>query len=137
MNVSDQVIQVMNEIAKQLGVAVEKVYPMLYKQSIIEGVVGLGWTVLGVGLVYVGYKKYIKRLTIIKEMEEREVEGRGYKFVKVSYEAEEVLSMRLWVCTAMILLGVLMIVANLSSSLTALINPDYYMIEKNIIRMIK
>lgn len=136
MNVSDQVIQVMNEIAKQLGVAVEKVYPMLYKQSIIEGVVGLGWTVLGVGLVYVGYKKYIKRLTIIKEVEEREVEGRGYKFVKVSYEAEEVLSMRLWVCTAMILLGVLMIVANLSSSLTALINPDYYMIE-NIIRMIK
>lgn len=136
MNVSDQVIQVMNEIAKQLGVAVEKVYPMLYKQSIIEGVVGLGWTVLGVGLVYVGYKKYIKRLTIIKEVEEREVEGRGYKFVKVSYEAEEVLSMRLWVCTAMILLGVLMIVANLSSSLTALINPDYYMIE-NIVRMVK
>lgn len=41
MNIKVDVNQLINDIAKSLGVAAEKVYPILYKQMIINGIYSL------------------------------------------------------------------------------------------------
>lgn len=51
MNVNVDINQLVSDIAQKLGVAVDKVYPMLYKQAMINGVWDIIWVVLsGLGL---------------------------------------------------------------------------------------
>lgn len=40
-DIANQVMQIINQIAEELGVATERVYPILLKQAHIEGVVDL------------------------------------------------------------------------------------------------
>lgn len=111
-NWSEQIMSVVNQLAEKLGVATEKLYPMLLKQLKYNCVMDIIFIILSIGIiVYTAYmfKKVIKN-------------------IKESHDD-----------TGWILIGVLFVILDISSVITLIsciteliqikMNPDYYVFD--------
>lgn len=120
MNISEQVTQIIQEIAKQLGIVADKIYPILIRQAYVEGFTNLFSLMLCVVFGVVSYKIFKKTLNLCLE--------------------DETLALIFGIiCIITILVSLLSFVTfcmNFTNMVTALVNPDYYIIQK-IISMMK
>lgn len=123
MNVSEQVINVMQELSQQLGVAVEKLYPMLVKQAYIDGVKSLLGGVTTLVLIVICVK--LMRKLIKEPMLDEWGEWSLPLLLGVS---------SLGICVVIL---TIMCYANFSSSITPLLNPDWYITKNLITKLIK
>lgn len=124
MDINMDVNKIVERIADGLGVATERVYPVLRQQAVIEGWYSLFWGVffllLLTGCVYGLYRLLIH---INNKGDIEEVEG--------------VFFISLIIFTFIIFLLTIMIgIPQIRDAFTAFYNPDYYIIEE-IIRQIK
>lgn len=61
-NIGDQINSVVNNLAEKLGVAVDKVYPTLIKQSYIDGIFGIFITIVMIIALILSIKGLIKNV---------------------------------------------------------------------------
>jgi len=115
--IGQEVIVVIEEIAARLGVAVEYIYPILLRQARIEGVVGVFMILLGVVLSYVSYRMCAKFLGKLQED--------LYFKEKETYEVFAGISGILGVLFSLSVLAGILFSKNI---ITALFNPEWYII---------
>ena len=129
MNISEQVIQVLNEVAAKLGVAAEYLYPILLRQAKIDGIMGIlsifGFLILAILFAIVAS-------FLAKKMEQADLVGD---------EIVEVLSLGGCMISGVFSFfsGIAFIIqlATIKVHLTALLNPDWYILEKLLMQIIK
>lgn len=124
-NVGEQLNLVINNLAEKLGVAADKLYPMLIKQAYIDGIISLIWIAVGL-LLLIGNLYLINRYYI----QDIEVERHNYiERVKRSENWEEE-HVAFWIISIItLLLGIIMSVGNVNNCITALNNPEWYAIK--------
>jgi hypothetical protein len=108
-----KVNEVIDNLAAKLGVAADKVYPLLVKQAYIDGILNLFWAFIGLVLIvvplFIFRKKY--RKYFLKELTEE-----GKVAVVCGLVAIEVL-------------GILLLGINFNDIFTAFLNPEYYALQ--------
>ncbi|MCC3687462.1 hypothetical protein LLR47_19860 [Bacillus cereus] len=65
--VQDKVFQYIDALADKLGVAVERVYEVMYKQMLVEGVISAVTAVTSIIFITVGTKYFVKLLRYLEE----------------------------------------------------------------------
>jgi hypothetical protein len=128
MEIKVDVNQLVNDLSQKLGVAVEKVYEMLYTQMIIDGVWCLLW-VIGSGIgMYFTYKWAVHLADKIKK--EKEKESR--------WDRKDWLDFPHYI-VPIVLLGIFLpitFLVSLKSGMDLLLNPDWQVI-KYVLNQIK
>ena len=66
-NIADKVFQMLEEIAQQLGIAAEKLYPVLRQQALIDGAWGIFIAVFSTIILILLVKTFIKYFKKIDE----------------------------------------------------------------------
>jgi hypothetical protein len=129
MDIKLDVNKALQEIANGLGVAVDKLYPILYKQAQIDGAVNLIW--ISVIIIYIVY--YCKLAKFL-------IKNVGEKIRKSNYDG--------WFdylpeSTIIGLGGILAIIFGISAldlardSITAFFNTEYYIIDHIVDKLLK
>ena len=129
MDIKLDINKALQEIANGLGVAVDKLYPILYKQAQIDGAVNLIW--ISVIIIYIIYYCQLAKF-LIKNV--------GDKIKKSNYDS--------WIdylaeSTIIGLGGILAIIFGISAldlardSITAFFNTEYYIIDHIVDKLIK
>lgn len=120
--VVDKIAAYINELAAQLGVAAEYIYPMIVRQMFIEGVVYAITSIVFLALTFFLWRYLIKN---------------ARKFWDTSYKTDSEFLMILgYVITGIISIVVTIVaIGTLPDALMQIFNPEYYAI-KNIIEMV-
>lgn len=126
----EQINLVINNIAEKLGVGVEKVYPILLKQAYIEGIMGIVGIVLSMSMLFVVYKLVYKYY--IEEVDTSYGKGK-----RVCDWDEFTLLLVNIVVIVVVISNFIVIGCFYSPTITALFNPDYYIIEELVTKLIK
>lgn len=130
MDIKLDINKALEEIAKGFGVAVEKIYPVLYKQALIDGVVNLLWVVMIIVGVTI-YYKYAKFATkrVHEGIQNNESKWSSFKTDWSDYPVYVITLVLGGIASfALVLTGMCLI----EDSLTAFLNTEYYMVEKII-----
>lgn len=126
MEISKQVIEVLNEVAGKLGVAAEYLYPVLLKQARIDGIVGImsifGYLIAALGLAFLV-------MYLVRKIEDMTGEF-AETMALVGITIGGILSLFLLIVFIIELL-------NLEVYITALLNPDWYILEKLLMQIVK
>lgn len=109
----EQINLVINNLAQKLGVAADKLYPVLIKQAHIEGIMGLLGCILLVVIIIVCV---VALAHLIKQC-------------KTCDDPEDIPVVSVIVCCIVTAFSIALICTKLTSSITALCNPDYYVIQ--------
>lgn len=117
-NMGEQINIVLNEIAAKLGVASEYIYPILIRQARIEGVIGLIIMVISVTMFLLVLRKYFKTDF------SNDDDGTS-RFIMIC--------ILIGVTTVMFFI----ISAYLTSTLTALLNPEWYVFSNILKELIR
>lgn len=125
----------LEEIATKLGVTVEKLYPILYKQLIIDVI----FNFLSVVLIVIGIYLYVKFVKFSVE--------RVYQEIRISKEKDRHLEkdwfdypeyiIPMAVGGVLSFVGVIVAVYLLKDAFTGLMNPDYCIIESMLNRFVE
>src|SRR5690554_2255859 len=118
---ADKLSEAIQVMAEKLGVAAEKLYPMLIKQAHIEARFALLWAAIGLAmLIFIGIMIYQFYFKVI--------DGGGYKTTRSSdWDFEHVF---FWfVATLVIITGVIIFTDNLRTYITAFYNPEWHAIK--------
>lgn len=118
--------EALNQLAKAFNVAVDELYPILYKQGIINGIFSFTWAGLFMVLI-IAFALSLKY--IIKKQNEQ---GSGYEWDWD--EPRQVTVLILGIVATVI--GIAVIPITLHSGATAIFNTDYYII-KDILSELK
>ena len=129
MDINFDVNKVLEDIANGLGVAVEKLYPVLYKQAIIDGVTNLLWVAFIIAglIVFVKFAKYA-----IKKMSDGIKNNDKWSYHKTDWADYPEFIFPLVFGGIAVTIGVLIAMGLISDSITVFFNTEYYMIEKII-----
>lgn len=112
VNIADQIMSIINQIAEKLGVAAEKVYPILRKQAIVEGIIYLVWVLFSLIILT------ITTILIVKYLKEQK---------KEYWEIDEGDIMGCFMLGIVpCCVGIIMFAENIKLMLTAFANPDWY-----------
>jgi hypothetical protein len=139
MNVKIDINEALTQIANGLGVAVDKLYPILYKQAIIEGVYNL-IALIAIGLVWLFIYKVGK--SFIKTAKKKFKESDDWNDTWIEYLFDKYLFQGLvgfFFCIFVVIFGVASIlnVPDLMHNVTtAFFNTDYFII-KDVIKSLK
>lgn len=122
-NYGDQINQVINNLAEKLGIAVDKVYPMLRRQATLDGIQSFLWIIVGIFLAYCSYR-------ILKSWSKT---SNADKYFTISDD-------RIFVPKVIFLIvaGAIVLISvpiNISIMFNAFGNPDYYILKSLIIMM--
>jgi len=117
MEVSDQINSVINNLAEKLGVAAEKLYPVLIKQAQVNAWMHLFWLIIGV-LMIVAVPIFLYKVL------KKDADG---NYIAEYWE-------EFWVLPGFIIAtaltaGFVLVGVNSGKALTAFINPDWYVIQ--------
>jgi hypothetical protein len=128
MEIKVDVNQLVHDLSQKLGVAVEKVYGMLYTQMIIDGVWCLLWVIVSGFGMYFTYKMAAHLANKLKQ--EKEYESRWHRKDWSDFPHYII---------PIVLLGILLpitFLVNLKSGMDLLLNPDWQVI-KYVLNQIK
>lgn len=118
--------EVLNQLAKTFNVAVEEIYPILYKQAILSGIFSLSWAVMFT--VLIGVFAFSIKFIIKKQKEET---------TNYDWDWDEPRAISIVVVGSIItLIGCLVIPFSMENAITALFNTDYYVL-KDLLNQIK
>lgn len=117
--------EALDQIAKAFNVAVDELYPILYKQAIINGIYNLMWVLLSVGLIILfGF--------MIKFIMRKQKDGTNY-----DWDWDEPIVVVIIVAGVFItVVGLFVISISLKGAIDALFNTDYYVL-KDILKQLK
>lgn len=124
-NISEQVMSVINQIAEKLGVAAEKLYPILRKQATIDGVSGLALLTLSIITLY-----FLIKLLAKATSKEKESRYDGWE----KWFAAQIF---LYVGLGINIIYTLISIFTINGIITALLNPDWYIIQNILKQLIK
>lgn len=111
--------QAIEQIAEKLGVAVNELYPALYKQTIIGEVINGVWVLVFVSII-VGFLVGVRY--IVKKQKEHE----HYS----DWDWDEPGPMLFMIIgIVMTIIGLIVIAVNINNGITALFNPDFYILK--------
>lgn len=111
--------QAIEQIAEKLGVAVNELYPALYKQTIIDAVINGVWVLVFVSII-VGFLVGVRY--IVKKQKEHE----HYS----DWDWDEPGPMLFMIVgIVMTIIGLIVIAVNINNGITALFNPDFYILK--------
>lgn len=111
--------QAIEQIAEKLGVAVNELYPALYKQTIIDAVINGVWVLVFVSII-VGFLVGVRY--IVKKQKEHE----HYS----DWDWDEPGPMLFMIIgIVMTIIGLIVIAVNINNGITALFNPDFYILK--------
>jgi len=124
-NISEQVMSVINQIAEKLGIAVEKLYPILRKQATIDGyinIICLVGSIVGLllSLIYF-YKNPDNSVDDYNETKRIDLFKRGIFIVIMTLSA----------------IGFIAQVIFIKDTIVALFNPDWYIINNILKNLVK
>lgn len=146
--------EVLDQLARGFNVAVDELYPILYKQAIVDGIFSSIWAIIFVALI-LSFGLMIKH--IIKKQKESKVvyeenwekykkerRENGYDYYIPTPESKN----RDWdwdeprqvvillVGGTIVIIGMFIIPFEIKNAITALVNTEYYMIE-NVLEKLK
>lgn len=104
-NIADQIMSIINQMAEKLGVAAEKVYPVLIKQAYVEGVKDIIWIFFGICLTSIG------------------VYFAGNAIRNKSNSDQEIV---IFTNICLIIIGLVFTIITINDAITAFVNPDWY-----------
>lgn len=115
-NIADQIMLVINQIAEKMGVAAEKIYPILRKQAFVEGLTNAFWIVVIATVCLVMIVKLINYRKKTNDIEDQTLIGVAI--------------------VGVILIGFLLM-PSIKDTMTAFINPDWYVFNELLMKLIK
>lgn len=125
--VQDKVFQYIDSLAEKLGVAVERVYEVMYKQMIVEGVISVVTAVTSILFITVGTKYFVKLLRYLEEKSDESWSDNRWDILKVIS----------WIIYLIILvISIISIYIDIPMAIGKLTNPEYYLM-KDIMEMVK
>lgn len=117
-NVGEQLNLVINTLSSKLGVVADKLFPILIKQSYVEGFLSIFELLFGIAFCLLPYWFY-KYVT--KKDEDGECISECWEDSWVAY----------WIFTIIIcFIGIIMVIGNFSDIVTAFYNPEYFAIKR-------
>jgi hypothetical protein len=122
MNVDVNVNKLVEQIAQKLGVAAEKVYPMLYKQAMIDGVFNLLLAIGLFALLYLSGKWLIGVKSRYKQNNKYLSKSGEDMFIEYPFQIIGSISS--------IILSPIFGFVCLKTALDALVNPNLYVIKQ-------
>jgi hypothetical protein len=132
-NIAEQVMSVINQIAEKLGVAAEKLYPILRRQAMIDGIE------LSIELIILAIVCIITTKVAINSLKNPELTEptREYSFeqLRKRWTPKQIISF--WASAAISVVTCLIILTGLNTVITALLNPDWYIIQNILNQIIK
>lgn len=124
MNVSDQINSVINNLTDKLGVAADKLYPVLIKQVYISAMYKIAWVIVGILII-------VATLWCIKMLKRK-----WWKIIETKdherYKPIDDNTGRVCVVGGLILSSVIGISITIIQTVTAIaiyINPDWYALQ--------
>lgn len=124
MNVSDQIMNVINQVAEKLGVAAEKVYPILRKQAYVEGFTNIFWIIVASILTFLVIKYWLNFMSNVINNEKDMIEKDSLTGAK-------------WVVTVVLFVIGLIAMPSIKDTITAFANPDWYVFNELLMKLIK
>ena len=138
MNVKFDVNEVLQKLAEGLGVAVENLYPILYKQAIIDGVIsllGLISLVLFWIFIYKFSKGFAKKAK--EDYEENGIYSSWFEHIFMDNIFLGISGFFFCAFTVIMAIGTILVVPEIVGDvITAFFNTEYHMIE-NILNKLK
>lgn len=124
--VQDKVFQYIDAMADKLGVAVERVYEVMYKQMIVEGIISAVTAVISILIITVGTKYFLKLMNYLREKAEDTYEDRWSVLIVIS-----------WIIYLILLvISIISLYIDIPMTIGKLANPEYYLM-KDIMEMVK
>lgn len=120
MGISEQVNEVIDNLAEKLGVAVERLYPMLIKQAQIDGIMGVIWSIVCITVCVLGF---IVAAKAIKNPQQ----SKQYDLIQV-WSAWTNTKIAVGAIAAAI--SLIVFVFSVNQAITALANPEWYSLQK-------
>lgn len=119
-SVGEQINSVINNLAEKLGVAVDKVYPMLIKQAYMDGIVSAIFMIIGIIMCIAPYIGY--RIVTKKDKNDNYI-AYGWDEGWYGFGA---------IFLIVFLIGLGLIFTNISITVNAFGNPEWYAIQQII-----
>lgn len=116
-----EIDKTLEKIAEGLGVAVDKLYPILYKQAMIDTVLNVIWILFFAIGIFVFYKTVRFILNKQKNSENFDIEWDWD-------EPRQILILTVGILFTLV--GTIVILVSIYDVVTALFNTEYYMIKK-------
>lgn len=124
--IQDKVFQYIDALANNLGVAVERVYEVMYKQMIVEGVISAVTALTSILFITVGTKYFLRLMNHLREKAEDTYEDRWSILIVIS-----------WIIYLIILvISIISLYIDIPMAIGKLTNPEYYLM-KDIMEMVK
>lgn len=118
--------EVLNQLAKAFNVAVEEIYPILYKQAILNGIFSLFWAIIFIALI--GVFTFLIRLVFKKQKE---------KTSNYDWDWDEPRQILILIVGSIVsIIGFFVIPFGMENAITALFNTDYYVL-RDLLNQIK
>lgn len=125
----------LDKIANGLGVAVDKIYPVMYKQAMIEGV----WDVIWIVVFLVLFAAIAIWIRIVFKKQKAEEEGCvrvGYRYSDGDWDWDEPRqAVLLVISVTIVIIGLIAVPICAYDAVTAFFNTDYYIV-KDILNQI-
>ncbi|HDR7263607.1 hypothetical protein [Bacillus sp. CH_203] len=119
--IQDKAFQYIDAVAEKLGVAVDKVYEVMYKQMLVEGVMHAVTAVTSVAIVTFGLKYFLKLLNYLhKQSDDNWTETRWDILIVVTWIVYIIL----------VIMSIASLYLDIPLAVGKLMNPEYYMIEE-------
>jgi len=139
MNVKFDINEALQGLAEGLGVAVENLYPILYKQAIIDGAISL-LGLISLGLFWIFIYKFSKGFVERAKEDFKEngsCDDSWFEHVFLSRIFHGMSGVLFCVFTIVMAIGTLLSFSEIVENIiTAFFNTEYYMIE-NILKQLK
>lgn len=122
---NEQLQNTLAALAAKLGTSMEQLWPLMIKQQIIEGLLGLGYTLLWFTVCYILYRLH-KSFMIVKVRPNRyNEEGYESNFYNYNDNDEWLPQLMLILCIAFGLTAVISFMTT-GNDIGQLINPEWY-----------
>ena len=119
---AEKLSEAVKVMAEKLGVAVEKLYPILIRQAYVEGYISLAWVIFGIlGIMICGYLFWKSFKSLTTDNNVNDDDARVF-----------VLSISAFI----VIVSIAAVIINIGNAIRALANPEWYAI-KMILNLIK
>ncbi|WP_410988681.1 hypothetical protein [Bacillus cereus] len=119
--IQDKAFQYLDAVAEKLGVAVDKVYEVMYKQMIVEGIMHAVTAVTSVAIVTFGLKYFLKTLSYLHEKSDDNWNESRW----------DILIVVVWIVyVILVIMSIISLYLDIPMAIGKLVNPEYYMIEE-------
>lgn len=118
-NVGEQVNSVINNLCDKLGIAADKIYPVLIKQAHIDGIMGIIWFVISLAIAITGFIVGVKALKNPEENDDYAALTNWTAWTHV----------RIWFGFALTLIFTIIAANSINTVITALGNPEWYVLQ--------